>query len=32
MATGQEADEHALQHLVLTRDDPPDLEQRLLES
>ena len=32
MTAGQEAHEHALEHLVLARDDPPDLEQRLLES
>ena len=27
----QQADEHALEHLVLPGDDAPDLEQRLLE-
>jgi hypothetical protein len=32
MAAGQEADQHALEHLVLASDDPPDLEQRLLQS
>src|SRR3954464_4919450 len=32
MSTGQQADEHAFQHLILTRDHPADLEERLLES
>ena len=32
MAARQQADQHALQHLILTGDHPPDLEQRLLES
>jgi hypothetical protein len=31
VALGEEADEHALEHLVLAGDDAPDLEQRLLE-
>ena len=28
---GEQADEHPLEHPLLTRDHPPDLEQRLLE-
>ena len=28
---GEEADEHPLEHLLLARDHPPDLEQRLFE-
>ena len=28
---GEQADEHALEHLLLTGDHAPDLEQRLLE-
>ena len=28
---GEQADEHALEHLLLARDHAPDLEQRLLE-
>ena len=31
MPVREQADEHSLQHLVLPRDDPPDLEQCLLE-
>ena len=31
MALRQQADEHPLEHRVLPCDDPPDLEQRLLE-
>ena len=31
VALRQEADEHALEHRVLAGDDPPDLEERLLE-
>jgi hypothetical protein len=31
MALGEQADQDALEHLVLTRDHPPDLEERLLE-
>ena len=31
MAAGEQADEHALEHLVLTCDDALDLEQRGLE-
>ena len=30
-APGQQAHEHPLEHLVLPGDDPPDLEERLLE-
>ena len=30
--TGQEADQHAFEHLILPGDHSPDLEQRLLES
>ncbi len=32
MALGKQADEHALEHVVLPRDDPPDLEQGLLQA
>ena len=32
VALGQQADEHALEHLVLPGDDPADLEERLLEA
>jgi hypothetical protein len=32
VALGQEADDHALEHVVLPRDHPPDLEQGLLEA
>ena len=32
VATGQQAHEHALEHLILAGDHPPDLEQRLLEA
>src|SRR3712207_8538284 len=28
VAAGEQADEHALEHLVLPGDDPPDLEDR----
>ena len=31
MALGEQADEHALEHLVLPGDHAPDLEERLLE-
>ena len=31
MPVRQQADEHALEHLVLPGDDAPDLEERLLE-
>ena len=31
VALGEEADEDALEHLVLPRDHAPDLEERLLE-
>ena len=31
VALCEQADEHALEHLVLAGDDPPDLEERLLE-
>src|SRR5262249_7892875 len=31
MALRQQADEHPLEHRVLSGDDAPDLEQRLLE-
>ena len=31
MASGDEADEHALEHLVLAGDDALDLDERLLE-
>jgi hypothetical protein len=32
VALSQEADEHSLEHVVLARDHPPDLEERLLEA
>jgi hypothetical protein len=32
VALGQQADEHALEHVVLARDHPPDLEERLFEA
>ncbi len=32
VATGEQANEHPLEHLLLTGDHAPDLEQRLLES
>src|SRR5207302_5210297 len=31
MSLREEADEHALQHLILPGDDAPDFEERLLE-
>ena len=31
VAAGDEADEHPLEHLVLSDDDPLDLDERLLE-
>ena len=31
VAAGEQADEHPLEHLLLAGDDPPDLEERLLE-
>ena len=31
VAAREQANEHALEHLFLTRDHAPDLEQRLLE-
>ena len=31
MALGEQAHEDSLEHVVLTRDHPPDLEERLLE-
>jgi hypothetical protein len=31
MPARKEADEHPLEHLLLARDDAPDLEQRLFE-
>ena len=31
MALGQQAHENPLEHVVLARDHPPDLEKRLLE-
>ena len=31
MAAGEQADQHALEHLLLAGDHAPDLEQRLLE-
>ena len=32
LTLGQEADEDALEHVVLPRDHPPDLEERLLQA
>ena len=29
---GEQTDEHALEHLILPRDDAPDLEERALEA
>ena len=31
VAAGEQADEHPLEHRLLAGDDPPDLEERLLE-
>jgi hypothetical protein len=31
VASGEQADEHPLEHRFLTRDDPPDLVESLLE-